>query len=369
MILLGPDIKEELPVLYLRLRDSVVRKQTRLIELSPLATGLTSLAWRSVSVESGGAAAAAAALSDPFVVDQLRSGPVVIVAGRANLAESTESAAATLRAVYDAVAAVQPDLAVLPALRRGNVVGALQLGLRPRTGGLDAAGILAAAAAGEIDILVLLGADPVADFPDASLAAQAIDRAGVVIALDSFLTASAGRADVVLPASMFAEKSGTTTNLEGRVTTVAQRVTAAGTSRADWMVAAELADLLALRRTGDDIAVGDVDHRRHRRDRARLCQRHADRAGGCATGCSPSTPPVAGGPRSVRRDSRRGSQQLRLPGGARPAALRPGDDDGDVAVARQPRRRRRRPRQPRRRRQDRRAPTTEPCGSPGRAAR
>ena len=133
---------------------------------------------------------------------------------------------------------------MLPALRRGNVVGALQLGLRPRTGGLDAAGILAAAAAGEIDILVLLGADPVADFPDASLAAQAIDRAGVVIALDSFLTASAGRADVVLPASMFAEKSGTTTNLEGRVTTVAQRVTAAGTSRADWMVAAELADLL-----------------------------------------------------------------------------------------------------------------------------
>ena len=244
VILLGPDIKEELPVLYLRLRDSVARKQTRLIELSPLATGLTSLAWRSVSVESGGAAAAAAALSDPFVGDQLRSGPVVIVAGRANLAESTESASATLRAVYDAVAAVQPDLAVLPALRRGNVVGALQLGLRPRTGGLDAAGILAAAAAGEIDILVLLGADPVADFPDASLAAQAIDRAGVVIALDSFLTASAGRADVVLPASMFAEKSGTTTNLEGRVTTVAQRVTAAGTSRADWMVAAELADLL-----------------------------------------------------------------------------------------------------------------------------
>ena len=144
-------------------------------------------------------------------------------------------------------------------------------------GGLDAAGILAAAAAGEIDLLVLLGADPLADFPDAALAAQAIDRAGVVVALDSFLTASAARADVVLPASMFAEKSGTTTNLEGRVTTVAQRVTAAGTSRADWMVAAELADLLALRRPGDDAAVGDVDHRRHRRHGARL--RRGDHVG------------------------------------------------------------------------------------------
>jgi NADH-quinone oxidoreductase subunit G len=246
VILLGPDLKEELPVLYLRLRDSALRKRTRLIELGPVATGLTRLAWRAARVESGLATAAAAALSDPLVVDQLRCGPVVIVAGRANLAESTSSAAATLRAVYDAVAAVQPEVSVLPALRRGNVVGALQLGLRPRPGGLDAAGILTAAAGGGIDILFLLGADPLADFPDAALARQAIDRAGVVVALDCFLTDSAGLADVVLPASMFAEKDGTTTNLEGRVSTVAQRVTPAGTARADWMVAAELADLLRL---------------------------------------------------------------------------------------------------------------------------
>ena len=158
--------------------------------------------------------------------------------------------------MYDVVAAVQPDVSVLPALRRGNVVGALQLGLRPRAGGLDAAGVLGAAASGEIDLLILLGADPVADFPDSALAAQAIEGAGAVIALDSFLTASAALADVVLPASMFAEKDGTTTNLEGRVTTVAQRVTPAGTSRADWMVASELADLLGL----DDLhaILGDV---------------------------------------------------------------------------------------------------------------
>jgi NADH-quinone oxidoreductase subunit G len=246
VILLGPDLKEELPVLYLRLRDSVVRKRSRLVELAPLDTGLTGLAWRTIRIESGAAAAAATALGDPLVVDQLRSGPVVIVAGRANLAESTESAAATLRAVCEAVAAVQPDVSVLPALRRGNVVGALQLGLRPRPGGLDAAGILTAAAAGEIDILVLLGADPLTDFPDAERARRAFDNSKVVVALDSFLTASAASADVVLPASMFAEKAGTTTNLEGRVTTVAQRVTPAGTSRADWMIAAELADLLGL---------------------------------------------------------------------------------------------------------------------------
>ena len=337
VILVGPDLKEELPVLHLRLRDSAVRKQARIIELGPVATGLTQQAWRSIRIESGGAGAAAAALADPLVVDQLRLGPVVIVAGRANLAESTQSAVATVRAVYDAVAAVQPAVTVLPALRRGNVVGALQLGLRPPSGGLDAAGILAAAAGGEVDILILLGADPVADFPDAALAKQAIERAGVVVALDAFLTESAALADVVLPASMFAEKSGTTTNLEGRVTTVAERVTPAGTSRADWMVAAELADLLRL----DDLAST------------------LSTSAAITDAIAASAPAVLRGdafcpgrqqrrracrPRNVRRRQcvarwrrGRGPQQLRLPDRARPPPLRPSHDDGDVAVARRAR--------------------------------
>jgi predicted molibdopterin-dependent oxidoreductase YjgC len=48
----------------------------------------------------------------------------------------------------------------------------------------------------------------------------------------------------VLPAAGFAEVDGTTTNLEGRVSTVAQKVTPPGTAQSDWMVAAELADRL-----------------------------------------------------------------------------------------------------------------------------
>jgi len=244
IILVGPDPKEELGVLYLRLRHTIEKRTSKLIELTPTATGLTRKAWRSVRVGAGGAAVAAAALDDPIVQDQLRSGPVVIVAGRANVAESAVSAVSTLRAVYDAVAAVQPDVAVLPALRRANVTGALQLGLGPQRGGSDAVGILNAAAAGSIDVLVLLGADPISDFPDALLARKAIEAARVVVAIDGFLTESSSQADVILPAALFGEKSGTTTNLEGRVTTVAQRVTPAGTSRADWMIASELADAL-----------------------------------------------------------------------------------------------------------------------------
>ena len=63
------------------------------------------------------------------------------------------------------------------------------------------------------------------DCPDADLGRLGVEGAAVVVALDTFLTDSAGLADVVLPAAAFGEKAGSTTNVEGRVTEVAQRVT------------------------------------------------------------------------------------------------------------------------------------------------
>ena len=85
-------------------------------------------------------------------------------------------------------------------------------------------------------------ADPLSDVPDADLARRALAGARRIIAVDTFLTESSKLAHVVLPAaSLRPRRSGTTTNLEGRVTGVAQKVTVAGTSRPDWMIAAELA--------------------------------------------------------------------------------------------------------------------------------
>jgi len=241
IILLGPDLKEELPVLYLRLRDASEKKRSKIIEFTPKASGLTRYAWRTSLYEPGTQAdVVAAALLQPDIAEQIAKGDVVIVAGRANLAESCAATVAALLALTAAV----PGAKVLPALRRGNVVGALQVGLRPGVNGLDSKGILAAAADGKIECLVLLGADPLSDVPDADLARRALANARRVISIDTFVTDSSKLAHVVLPAAGFAEKAGTTTNLEGRVTRVAQKVTMYGTSRPDWMIAAEIAGRL-----------------------------------------------------------------------------------------------------------------------------
>jgi NADH-quinone oxidoreductase subunit G len=250
IVLLGPDLKEELPVLYLRLRDAVEKKRSKIVEFTPKASGLTKYAWKSVAYEPGTQVQAVQqALADSAISAQLASGSVVVVVGRANLAESSAS---TMAALHELLGAL-PGAKVLPALRRGNVVGALQVGMRPGVGGLDTRGMLQAAADGKIDCLVLVGADPLADFPDTDLARRAMAGARRIIAVDTFLTESSSRAAVVLPAAAYGEKSGTTTNLEGRVQTVNQKVTPRGTARPDWMIAAELALLL-----DGDLGVGSV---------------------------------------------------------------------------------------------------------------
>jgi predicted molibdopterin-dependent oxidoreductase YjgC len=58
------------------------------------------------------------------------------------------------------------------------------------------------------------------------------------------------QADVVLPAAGFAEVRGTTTNLEGRVSTVSQSVTPPGTAQSDWVIASDIA-----RRLGYDLGI------------------------------------------------------------------------------------------------------------------
>ena len=264
-LLVCGDLREELPVLHLRLRGAARAGTTRLVEIAPATTGLTRNAVRAEQCRGGEAASVLRNLldGDDPLVGELASGSVVVVLGRSSVSESAEATAE----VASVISARVPHARFLVAARRGNVRGALDMGLAPGMlpgralsaspppelatawgelpgeRGHDATGILTAAASGEIDVLFLLGADPLTDFPDSMLARLGVSGAGTVVAVDSFVSQSVAEADIVLPAAVFGEKSGTTTNLEGRVSAVGELVTAPGSARPDWMIAAELAAL------------------------------------------------------------------------------------------------------------------------------
>lgn len=63
IIVVGTDVKEELPVLYLRIRHAVVEDGATLIEIVPRRTGLSSIAAHTLIYTPGGAAAVAASLT------------------------------------------------------------------------------------------------------------------------------------------------------------------------------------------------------------------------------------------------------------------------------------------------------------------
>ncbi len=261
-----------------------------------------------------------------------REGDIVVILGRQSVAESAD-------AVVQAAAALAalPGAKFLSALRRGNVRGALDLGLTPgflpgrvtldagrdhfatawgrvpETRGLDTAGALAAAADGTIDTLVLLGTDPIADFPDRTVVNGALDAVKFVVAVGAFTADAAERADVFLPASVWGEKAGSTTNLEGRVLRLARLVSPDGTTMPDWRIAAELAlrfgvdfGFETVEDVQDEIARVGPRARRRRRGAHPPCPRRrgaARSASSPARSCSThlrASPPASPGSRSAR---------------------------------------------------------------------
>ena len=306
VITLAGDLREELPVLFLRLREAAAGKIS-LIELGSVTTPLTALASTALSVRPGEAPLVAKALvGDDGAVTALGAHPegstlsddglkaaratlaahpdgegVVIVLGRPSYAESSEVVAEAAHALATGL----PKATFLPALRRGNVFGALDMGLAPgllpgrvtlesgrewfaaawgavpEATGLDTASILSSMAgeatrsdgklAAPVTALVLLGADPLSDFPDRSVAEKALSAGHFIVAVTGHPSESVtAYADVVLPCAVAHERPGTTTNIEGRVTRLGQKLTAPGFAWPDWMIAAELAAAL-----GSDLGV------------------------------------------------------------------------------------------------------------------
>lgn len=95
-------------------------------------------------------------------------------------------------------------------------VGATWGTTMPATQGRDTAGILAAAASGELAALVLGGLE-VDDLEDPSAARTALQAVGFLVSLEVRASVVTALADVVLPVAPMAERSGSFVNWEGRV--------------------------------------------------------------------------------------------------------------------------------------------------------
>jgi NADH-quinone oxidoreductase subunit G len=194
--------------------------------------------------------------------DYLGAGPETlteILAGRHSFAEALKGAERPLIIVGQGALARADGLAILSlaaqlaqavgAVKDGwngfsvlhtaaSRVGALDLGFVPGAGGLTAAQM----AEGGVDVLFSLGADEIQMAPGTFIIYQGThgDR-------------GAHRADVILPAATYTEKSGTYVNTEGRVQMANRSAFAPGEAREDWAILRALSDVLGHRLPFDSL--------------------------------------------------------------------------------------------------------------------
>ena len=272
IVVAGLDAEQEVPILNLRIRKAARRgakvfvihpRRTRLWDVAEHALCLpehqTYVLERIHDAEGGGGQAdafedrAAAALRDA-------GGLAVVLAGE-RLTEHPLAAdvALTVAQKFGARFALVP--------RRAGDRGALRAGVHPRLlpGGrriVDEAEraelepawgsvpaepgrttheILEACANREVDVLYLVGVDPLRDVPDAGLVERALRNTRHVVVQSLELGSLEPFADAFLPAAAWAERAGHATDWEGRSQEIHPVRGPAGVSRPDWEIVAGLA--------------------------------------------------------------------------------------------------------------------------------
>ncbi|KUO53424.1 MAG: formate dehydrogenase [Desulfitibacter sp. BRH_c19] len=90
--------------------------------------------------------------------------------------------------------------------------------------------------------LYIMGENPILSDPDSNHIQEALQSLEFLVVQDIFLTETAKLADVVLPATSFAEKDGTFVNTERRIQRVRKAVPAPGQALADWEILQKVAN-------------------------------------------------------------------------------------------------------------------------------
>ena len=280
VLVVGGNVTDENPVTEYLLRGAARRRQIGLLMLSTRPSRLDADARAVVRVPPGGEAAGLAAVVAGMVATAgqtlpgevfvdigattgspaataasdgpnrlaaaLMEGQSVTVLVSVDLLRSPDAIAALnqLNNLLQLLRALGKDLAMQFLFDRANQMGAWDMGVLPTAlpglravadvaaratfkqawgteipsePGLDFDAMLELCDEGRMGALYIAGSDPLMAYPDRRFVKRALGAADLLIVQETFLTDTAGLADVVLPAAGYGEESGTFTNNEGRI--------------------------------------------------------------------------------------------------------------------------------------------------------
>lgn len=310
ILVIGADLDEEQPVMWLRVKQAAQKRGAALIVANPrptkldrytknilgyrygagdhVALGLVAALWElkeagedltvdsealtTLRKDAGDYSLAKAAELSGVSAETLKSAAktlakaadAVILFG-ADVSEAGAQALANLALITKHVG--KPDNGLVALLRHNNSHGALDMGVRPdrlpgnrsllqnnpfeaawdaklpMKVGLKASEMLE----GRVRALYVLGTDPVGDSPAVQDTLGSLD---FLMVQDLFMTPTAEIADVVLPATSWAERDGTFTSTDRRVQRFNAAIRRLGQARPDWEILSDLAQRI---RANEDV--------------------------------------------------------------------------------------------------------------------
>jgi len=196
VLVVANDLSQQHPLLAYQIRANVRHHNAHIYAVTSGPVREDGQAVASVRVEKGGEIAGVESLREKLAAEA----ELVVLFGDAIQGDALRK----LIAFGDSLGIAVKYICLLDY---SNSRGAFDMGVLPREGGMSREQMLADA---ELDVLWVVGANPLKS------AALASSKAFVVVQ-DLFMTETAKRADVVLPAASAYEKSGTVTNVCGEV--------------------------------------------------------------------------------------------------------------------------------------------------------
>ncbi|HKW44733.1 MAG TPA: NADH-quinone oxidoreductase subunit NuoG [Candidatus Eremiobacteraceae bacterium] len=235
ILMFGALTPEQAPILDLRIRRAVARGHAKLMYIGPYRPELAVDA-RYVEYPPGEIAGLMDQLADVVHHGKEETGEGFVAEIAHELASSEKIIAIhhgrdprgvdALERLMETLHRYDHPVGILVVGATSNARGAEAAGCVPNLGpgyapvsgapGMTTSQMLSAAAGGELDALLIVGANPALTFSDGDLARRALDRVPFLAVADQVLTETASYADVVFAAASFAEKRGHLTNLEGR---------------------------------------------------------------------------------------------------------------------------------------------------------
>lgn len=162
--------------------------------------------------------------------------PMIIVGAGALARKDGNAILTRARKIAEMFNMIRPDWNGFNVLQlAASRVAGLDMGFVPGQGGKSTADILAAAKAGSLQCIYLLGAD--------EIDMQSLGHA-FVIYQGHHGDAGAARADVILPGAAYTEKDALYTNTEGRIQAARRAVFPPGQAQEDWKIIRALSEVL-----------------------------------------------------------------------------------------------------------------------------